>query len=177
MTRLARPRCPACGCWRTEGLPCGGCLYLTRRARERVDGRRCRNCNTLLPDGHTASRCDACWAARSAEDFEYKKRAAAKRFPPAVRRALTARVAAGEPLTDVCASLETTQQQAHGFKMYDPEWAEELDGALLAGRDPELAHGTAGAYRHGRCRCPECREYKLGHDSWQWRRQPARSRG
>lgn len=86
---------------------------------------------------------------------------------------LTARLAAGEHLSEVCRALDLTTQQVHGWKRYDEGWAESLDSSLLAGRDPELSHGSHAAYRWGRCRCPECREYKLALDSWQWRRPTA----
>ncbi|MGO4417365.1 hypothetical protein AB4Z54_00945 [Streptomyces sp. MCAF7] len=172
MTDTFPIRCAGCGCWRAHGSTvCCGCLYLARRALERDEGRRCRSCAAILPQDHGYSRCDGCHAQRAAEDFEYRKRMAAKRLPVVVRQMLTTRVAAGEHLPDVCRSLDITTQQAHGFKAFDDDWAEALDGALLAGRDPKLDHGSITAYRHGRCRCPECREYKLDHDSWQWRRQ------
>jgi hypothetical protein len=129
-------------------------------------------CSTPLTDEHRHTRCDDCHAQRAAADYTYRKQTATARFPEVVRRMLTARLAAGEHLTDVCRSLETTTQQAHGFKVFDRTWAEELDGALLAGRDPDLNHGTITAYRKSNCRCPECREYKLNHDSWKWRRLP-----
>ncbi|MFC9233619.1 hypothetical protein ACFTZI_32470 [Streptomyces decoyicus] len=166
---MSVPRCVACGCWRAYDLKTCGCAYWAQRALERAEGRRCRECSTLLPEDHGYSRCDPCHAARSDRDFEYRRRSSAARFPAGVRRLLVVRVAAGEHLTDVCADLGATQQQVHGYKTYSAEWAEALDQALMAGRDPKLDHGSMNAYRHGRCRCPECREYKLNHDGW-WRR-------
>jgi hypothetical protein len=171
MQTPVHPRCPGCGCWRAYDLTtCSGCLYLVRRARERGTGRRCNRCSTPLPEGQILSRCDTCQEARAAEDFDYRRRQAAERFPAVVRRLLLARLREGEGLSQSCRSLELSTQQVHGFKVFDAEWAEALDAALLAGRDPGLEHGTFNAYRHGGCRCPECREYKLGHDSWGWRR-------
>lgn len=171
MQKPVHPRCPGCGCWRAYDLTiCSGCLYLARRARERGDGRRCNGCSTPLPDGQLLSRCATCQKARVAEDFDYRRRQAAGRFPTAVRRLLLARLREGEGLSQSCRSLEVSTQQVHGFKAYDGEWADALDAALLAGRDPDLEHGTFTAYRYGRCRCPECREYKIAHDSWGWRR-------
>jgi hypothetical protein len=171
MQKSARPRCPGCGCWRAYDLAtCSGCLYLARRARERGAGRRCNGCHALLSDGQALSRCDTCQEARGAEDFDYRRRQAAERFPTAVRRLLLARLREGEGLSQACRSLELSTQQVHGFKVFDGEWAEALDAALLAGRNVSLVHGTFTAYRHGGCRCPECREYKLVNDSWGWRR-------
>ena len=173
MAASTSARCAGCGCFRAVGLACCGCLYLARRARERGEGRRCVMCWTPLGTDQGYSRCDSCQAQRTALDFDYRHRIAAERFPASVRRIVVARLAEGEHLTDVCTSLEITTRMVHGFKAYEPGWAEALDGALLAGRNPDLNHGSITAYRHGRCRCPECREYKIDHDSWSWRRPSA----
>lgn len=163
-------RCPACHCWRRRSdSACRGCAYYARRARERAAGRRCPDCWDLLPDD-AGSRCEPCRVARIEPDRRRKKAIAAARFPPRVREQLAARLAAGEHLTDVCADLDVTQQRVHGWRYRDEAWAERLDEALMAGRDPELEHGTHGAYRHGRCRCPECREARNAPPVW-WRQR------
>ncbi|MBW1597247.1 hypothetical protein [Streptomyces sp. JJ38] len=47
----------------------------------------------------------------------------------------------------------------------------------MAGRDPELAHGSKSAYRFGHCRCPECREAKAAPPlPWRQRSQPVSTR-
>lgn len=45
---------------------------------------------------------------------------------------------------------------------HSPELVSQLDDALMEGRDPDLRHGAATAYRRG-CRCPECAEYRKTH--------------
>ena len=172
-TRTAVPRCPGCGCWKAQDLTvCSGCLYIARRAAEQHEGRRCHHCYTPLSEQRPYSRCDDCHSKRTEPNWAYRAKNAARRLPAPTRRLILARLAAGEHLSDVCHALETTPQSLHGFKAYDEQWALQLDDALLAGRDPGLDHGTFNAYRHGRCRCPECREYKLSHSSWAWRRVP-----
>ncbi|MFC8454405.1 hypothetical protein [Kitasatospora sp. NPDC057223] len=38
----------------------------------------------------------------------------------------------------------------------DETWHRDIDAALPTGRNPDLAHGTEGAWKGG-CRCPDCR--------------------
>ncbi|MFG2734351.1 hypothetical protein ACGFX7_05970 [Streptomyces harbinensis] len=171
-------RCQHCNCWRrAAGGPCRGCAYWARRAEERRAGRRCHHCGTLLP-AETHSRCDTCRELRRRPDWEHRREQATAAFPAAVRARLIARLTAGEHLAEVCQDLGITQQRVHGYRAYAPDWSEDLDAALLAGRDPELDHGTVGAYRHGRCRCPECREAKASPPLW-WRQRssPAQPAG
>lgn len=167
-------RCPSCHCWRGPSQRCSGCDYYDRRSRERTTGRRCHHCYTLLPDD-THSRCTTCRDRRRTPDWEYRKELAAARFPAPVRQQLLDRLTAGERLSDVCADLEVTQQRVHGWAAYDDGWQHALDQALMAGRDPELPHGTHHAYRHHRCRCPECREAKAAPPQ-PWRQLPTTTR-
>lgn len=163
-------RCPGCNCWRSEG-PCKGCAYWARRARERREGLRCHHCCVLLSEA--GSRCGPCRGLRRGPDHARRQELAHVLFPQRVRDQLLARLASGEHLTDVCADLDITSNRVHGFTAYHSGWADALDGALMAGRDPELDHGTVKGYRHQRCRCPECREAKSAPPvSWR-RRTPA----
>ena len=38
-------------------------------------------------------------------------------------------------------------------------FGERLDAALMAGRNPDVDHGTYRGYKAAGCRCPDCREY------------------
>lgn len=70
-------------------------------------------------------------------------------------------LAAGHALRITCDRLGVTTQAVHGRAQWDPEWSTALDAALMAGRDPDLPHGTHKAYRQ-HCRCPECRDFHHG---------------
>ena len=52
--------------------------------------------------------------------------------------------------------------RVHRYRAYDPQWAIDVDQALMDGRDPNVPHGTANGYRWHKCRCPECRTAKNG---------------
>ncbi|WP_331726376.1 type I-E CRISPR-associated protein Cse1/CasA [Streptomyces sp. NBC_00470] len=121
------------------------------------EGRHCHHCGTLLPPDGTRSRCADCLLKRSSADFVYRKEIADAIFPESKRTALLERLSRGELLPDVCDDLDLTPNRIHGYAAYDATWRERLDSALMAGRDPDLDHGTESAYRHGACRCPECR--------------------
>ncbi|MCK2240935.1 MULTISPECIES: AlpA family transcriptional regulator [unclassified Crossiella] len=84
------------------------------------------------------------------------------RIPEEMREAILADIAAGGRITSVAAEYGLTQQALHGQGRVDEQWRDDLDEALRAGRDPGLIHGTAGAWRHGQCRCPDCREAQHG---------------
>ncbi|MEZ0162963.1 hypothetical protein [Streptomyces griseorubens] len=120
--------------------------------------RRCHHCHR--PVIGTASRCPDCRKLRRTPDRAYRQELADALFPPAARAALLGRIASGEHITDVCADLGITVNRARGYGTYAPAWSRALDLALTASRDPALDHGTAMAYRHGRCRCPQCRAAK-----------------
>ncbi|MCB5181511.1 type I-E CRISPR-associated protein Cse1/CasA [Streptomyces antimicrobicus] len=120
--------------------------------------RRCINCGQPLPHTSAHTRCDDCRAARVGQDWLYRKEIAEAIFPPAKREELLRRLADGQPLADACTALDLTPHRVHGYSAYSDTWRAELDQALTAGRDPQLNHGTESAYRHGGCRCPDCRE-------------------
>lgn len=163
-------RCTACNCWRSPTKsPCAGCVYWTRRAAERAQGRRCRNCGDLLGDDRHG-RCQLCRARRRAPDFERKAAIARAVFPSTDQGVVLERLAGGDSIIDVAADLRTTYQRIHGYRAYDPAWGDRLDAALMAGRDPKISHGTQGGHRRG-CRCPECREAKKAPPA-PWRQRP-----
>lgn len=121
----------------------------------------CHDCPTALEGrDRTKSRCARCRSRRRPTDQAHRREIAEALFPPQKRAALLKRLAAGQALGEACAALGTAPQAAFGYRAYDQEWAALLDDALMAGRDPDLAHGSENAYRIGRCRCPECRAGK-----------------
>ncbi|MCL2089833.1 MAG: hypothetical protein FWH11_01175 [Micrococcales bacterium] len=75
---------------------------------------------------------------------------------------LVAQVASGAPLGLVLRRLGLTAAAVTARRRRDPGFAQRLDDALMASRDPDLAHGTHGGWRAG-CRCPECREHHAAH--------------
>ncbi|MEU4830108.1 hypothetical protein, partial [Streptosporangium sp. NPDC023615] len=48
-------------------------------------------------------------------------------------------------------------RQVMTWRAYDDEWASDLEGALLAVRDPDLRHGSVHVAKTVKCRCIECR--------------------
>ncbi|MFD8385214.1 type I-E CRISPR-associated protein Cse1/CasA [Streptomyces sp. NPDC059679] len=139
-------------------------------AREESPARpqRCVNCGRSLSENDYRSRCEKCRTERVSQDWGYRKELAEAIFTIDKRGEVLRRLAAGDELADVCTDLDLTPHRVHGFRAYDDEWGQALDQALMAGRDPDLDHGSEQAYRHGRCRCPECRE---AHDARRGPRQ------
>ena len=129
------------------------------RPRHRI----CLDCGKLKPRNDKHARCSACRHRRRGPDSDRRDETARSHFPEDAREELLRRVAAGEHLSDVCGELGITTVRAHAFATRDKQWGRRLDAALTAGRDPDLNHGTAMAYRWGRCRCPECRGWRAGH--------------
>ena len=119
---------------------------------------RCHNCGASIAAAR--SRCGSCRERRRPRDHAYRRVLAEALFPAVVRRQLLTRLAAGEHLAEVCEDLGVPIPRVHSWSAYEPAWRDKLDAALTAGRDPGLNHGTAVAYRDGRCRCPECRAAK-----------------
>lgn len=63
----------------------------------------------------------------------------------------------GRTLADAAARHGLTPAALFGQARVHLERREQLDAALMHGRDPDLPHGTARAVKAG-CSCPECRE-------------------
>ena len=112
----------------------------------------------------TGCRCDDCADAHLDDLADWRARRAKRLFPAATRQKLLVELAKGVPLGTAAARLEIAVQRIHAFAWTFPRWGERLDAALMAGRDPQVRHGTATGYRHGRCRCPECREWRSNQD-------------
>lgn len=125
--------------------------------RTRKTGPRCHGCgHTAAPIGGM-SRCPGCRDGRRDPDQAYRAELAAAKFPAAARRKLLRALAAGKTLRNACAALDITTHRVFGFRAYDPTWSAALDEALMAGRNPDLDHGSLNAYHSSGCRCPECR--------------------
>lgn len=120
--------------------------------------RACHDCRGIAEDGY--SRCEPCRRARRPSDKARNKAIVSGAFPPASRAELLALLRKGVQFGDALRELELTQQLVHGYARRSEVFARSLDSALMKGRDKTLTHGTSGAYRNGRCRCPECRAYK-----------------
>lgn len=63
----------------------------------------------------------------------------------------------GASMHDACDRIGVTNKQVAAYTRAHPNWNADLNEALMAGRDPDLNHGTYRAYRYDKCRCPECR--------------------
>ncbi len=72
-------------------------------------------------------------------------------------RPLLDALAGGARYGDALTAHGYTRQRLTALRRH-PVIAQALDAALMAGRDPEAAHGTPGAWRAG-CRCPDCSAY------------------
>lgn len=105
--------------------------------------------------------CEKCAAAHRADDAA---RLRTRRMAEWAERepGLLADLAAGTRYSEALARAEVTAQAVTEHRRRDPGFAERLDQALMAGRDPGLDHGRPIAWRSG-CRCPECRaEHERG---------------
>ena len=155
-SRWSRPHCPTCGGFLASGATeCAACPTRDARRSPVPPDRRCKGCGRpARPEGRW---CKTCIEEHLHESARRRDRQRRGRLSPSVRRTILARVARGEHLPDVAADLGVTMQAVWGAALVWPWWREELDAALVAGRDPGLAHGTEQAYRHSKCRCPDCR--------------------
>lgn len=106
----------------------------------------------------TGCHCNQCLQAHNLDTLDRRREAARSRLDP-IRNDLCGRLSNGEPLKNAAEAVGTTIAAIHGRGTWDAAWAAAVDEALMIGRDPTLDHGTIGAYRHGHCRCPECREH------------------
>ena len=127
---------------------------------------RVRLCHDCGDATEFTSRCPDC--AKKRRPVDRKRRRAISRavFPRPLRMALLTQLRKGRPLGEAARIIQVPAQGIHGFARTNPAFRKELDEALLAGRNPDLAHGTLSAYRFGGCRCPECREAKARSGAW-----------
>jgi DNA-binding CsgD family transcriptional regulator len=95
--------------------------------------------------------------AHNADDRRRRRAAVRARFAP-VEKDLLKALASGTSLTDAVQAAGLPVQALFQRARWDKPWSDRLDAALMAGRDRQINHGTAWAYKHHRCRCPECRQ-------------------
>jgi hypothetical protein len=124
----------------------------------------CHNCGK--PFTGRASRCAVCRIERRRADADRRRRIAEAALPERTRLALLDVLRSGVPLSTACEGFGVSTVAVHRFRAHDAAWGLLLDEALMAGRDPNLEHGTEWAYRWGKCRCPECREWKAEARRW-----------
>lgn len=141
-----------------------------RRARQREarEGKpkpgRCHECGGTSAPGR--SRCGPCTELRAEREREARAEESHERLPDTVARAILGGLVMGYRLTELCEEYQVAYQRVYTHRVYDPEWGEALDEALMRGRDPGLEHGRAATYRLGSCRCPECRAAKRDAGWW-----------
>lgn len=81
---------------------------------------------------------------------------------------ILAGLASGRSPAQMSAMTGVSHQLMFGLARHNPTWADQLEDALIQGRNPALEHGMREAYRHG-CRCGQCRALVAGY------RQPGRT--
>ena len=86
-------------------------------------------------------------------------------FPPGTRQRLLTLIADGVAFDDAVDEVGVTGYVVWGRALKHPDFRAALDDALTAGRDPSLPHGTAAAYRRGKCKCPDCRDARRRHNA------------
>lgn len=101
-------------------------------------------------------RCKRCRADHATGGRSWKRDA--YDIPDDDRQQILERIETGADPAEITLETGYTWQKIHGVARHDETWREDLDAALIAGRDPEISHGRYQSYRHHGCRCPECRQ-------------------
>lgn len=92
------------------------------------------------------------------ETRDLRRKKTLARFTPGIERTLLESLREGVPLVEAAAQVGMQQQTLFGRARFDHGWKTRLDRALMAGRNPDVRHGTDYVYKQYGCRCPECRE-------------------
>jgi hypothetical protein len=107
-------------------------------------------------------RCSLCTRAHNDDTRTWRRTLVEAGFPAKVRRRVLRLCASGHAPADAASRLGLHVQAVWGYARSHPEWLAALDQALLAGRNPNIPHGTPTGYRHWKCRCHECRSAHHG---------------
>ena len=126
--------------------------------REGAAPAACRECAKPPADGHT--RCQRHLDLHRRRTRWKRSRERKQAFPAQQRSRLLELIANGLPLPQACETVGVAMSRVHATARLNARWAEQLDEALMAGRDPDITHGNTYAYKMLRCRCPECRRAK-----------------
>ncbi|GIH70359.1 hypothetical protein [Sphaerimonospora thailandensis] len=105
-------------------------------------------------------RDDAARNGHNAAERERRAQAADAKVRP-VWRGILSQVREGVHIGDAAKRAGVTLHAVYGHAARDVRRQRALDAALMAGRDPDISHGTNHSYRVHKCRCPEC---KVAHD-------------
>jgi predicted Zn-ribbon and HTH transcriptional regulator len=150
-----------CGAFRSAADPDRPCRHCARILARPAAPWRCHDCGKESTGD--ASRCPSCTRTRFEAERRQRERVREQTMAAPVRAAIVSRVAGGEPLTEACRALGVSVQRAWAAARHMPDWARELDDALMGGRPERLPrgaeHATPVGYKMG-CRCPECRQAK-----------------
>ncbi|TDC02649.1 hypothetical protein E1091_00160 [Micromonospora fluostatini] len=87
----------------------------------------------------------------------WRRKRADERFPVKLRTRVLQLVRRGATPADAARAVDLPVQTIHSRSRIDPAWQARLDKALMAGRRPDVPHGTPSGYRYHKCHCPECR--------------------
>ncbi|MFD6534783.1 hypothetical protein [Streptomyces goshikiensis] len=106
----------------------------------------------------------SCRQEHNASTTADHRRKADAAFTSEQRAQLLELLANGAHLNEATTVVGVRLRQVWGLaRRPDLDFADQLDAALTAGRDPQLRHGSSYTYARFRCRCPECREAKAAN--------------
>ncbi|WP_419707940.1 hypothetical protein [Promicromonospora sp. NFX87] len=108
----------------------------------------------------TGCPCDLCRAGHDADTRARREAVRVAWWQPR-ENPLLAELTAGVTYREALDKHGIAPAALTAHRRRDPGFAARLDRALMAGRNPELAHGAPNGWRAG-CRCPDCRGYHEG---------------
>lgn len=105
-----------------------------------------------------ACRCGLCLEAHNIDTRDLRRRWSY--IDQTVWHEVLRAIRSGRPIGDAAERYGVTVHALYAQGRVYPDRSDQLDAALMHGRDPNLDHGTEVTYRWGKCRCPECRAAK-----------------